>query len=61
MAVPNKGGVGAWLAVQPKKNKSREGLACLAVPQESARAWGGIQGLGGARASGRVQFRGGRW
>ena len=36
--------VGAWLAV-PKRGKSREGLACLAVPQEGARARGGIQGL----------------
>ena len=30
----------AWLAV-PKRGKSREGLACLAVPQEGARARGG--------------------
>ena len=33
------------------RGKSREGLACLAVPQEGARARGGIQGL---------QFRKGR-
>ena len=39
-----RGRVGAWLAV-PNKGKSREGLACLAVPQEGARARGGIQGL----------------
>ena len=39
-----RGRVGAWLAV-PKRGKSREGLACLAVPQEGARARGGIQGL----------------
>ena len=32
-----RGRVGAWLAV-PKRGKSREGLACLAVPQEGARA-----------------------
>ena len=38
------GRVGAWLAV-PKRGKSRKGLACLAVPQEGARARGGIQGL----------------
>ena len=37
------GGVAAgW---RSKRGKSREGLACLAVPQEGARAWGGIQGL----------------
>ena len=35
---------GAWLAV-PKRGKCREGLACSAVPQEGARARGGIQGL----------------
>ena len=34
-----RGRVGAWLAV-PKRGKSREGLACLAVPQEGARARG---------------------
>ena len=39
-----RGRVGAWLAV-PKRGKSRQGLACLAVPQEGARARGGIQGL----------------
>ena len=38
-----RGRVGAWLV--PKRGKSREGLACLAVPQEGARARGGIQGL----------------
>ena len=39
-----RGRVRAWLVV-PKRGKSREGLACLAVPQEGARARGGIQGL----------------
>ena len=39
-----RGRVGAWLAV-PKRGKSTKGLACLAVPQEGARARGGIQGL----------------
>ena len=38
-----EGGGGAWLAVL-KRGKSREGLACLAVPQEGARARG-IQAL----------------
>ena len=42
--VQRRGRVGAWLAV-PKRGKSREGLACLAVPQEGAKARGGIQGL----------------
>ena len=27
------------------RGKSRQGLACLAVPQEGSRARGGIQGL----------------
>ena len=44
MEFQRRGRVGAWLAV-PKRGKSREGLACLAVPQEGARARGGIQGL----------------
>ena len=34
------GGVGAQF-----QRRGREGLACLAIPQEGARAWGGIQGL----------------
>ena len=34
-------GFGAWLAVS-KRGKSREGLACLAVPQEGAKARGGF-------------------
>ena len=33
----------AWWTGVPKRGKSREGLACLAVPQEGA---GGIQGFG---------------
>ena len=38
--------VGGGVGADPKKRgKSRKGLACLAVPQEGARAWGGIQGL----------------
>ena len=44
MAVPKKG-EGWGLVGCPKRGKFREGLACLAVPQEGARARGGIQGL----------------
>ena len=50
------GGVGAgWqfqtrgrVAVQ-KRGKSRQGLACLAVPQEGARARGESKGFGSGR------------
>ena len=38
-------GEGWGLVGCSKKGKSREGLACLAVPQEGARARAGIQGL----------------
>ena len=43
-----RGRVGAWLAV-PKSGKSREGLACLAVPQEGGIRFRGVYRiLGGA-------------
>ena len=44
MAVPKKGE--GWGLVGCSKEGQVQGeLACLAVPQEGARAWGGIQGL----------------
>ena len=46
------GGVGAGWQFEKKgesRGKSRKGLACLAVPQEGARAWGNVRAFGSGR------------